>query len=154
LDGDVRTLDPEVEQVLIRYDPFRELDRFSEQLFAGSGTRSWMPMDAVRKADGVELRFDLPGVAPDSVDVSVERNVLTVKAERTWYLAEGEEALAKERAHGAFTRQVFLGEALDTEHLEARYDHGVLTVTIPTAEQAKARKVEIQTGEPLAVESA
>jgi len=137
--------------MLIRYDPFRELDRFTDQLFAGQGRKGWMPMDAVRRPDGVELRFDLPGVSPDSIDVNVERNVLTVKAERSWFLAEGEEALAKERGHGAFTRQVFLGDALDTERLEARYDQGVLTVAIPTAEQAKPRKVEIQIGEPLEV---
>jgi len=138
--------------MLMRYDPFRELDRYTDQLFGGAGTRrAWMPMDAVRKSDGVELRFDLPGVAPDSIEVNVERNVLTVKAERSWFLSEGEEALAKERAHGAFTRQVFLGEALDTERLEARYDQGVLTITIPTAEQAKPRKIEIQVSEPLEV---
>lgn len=139
--------------MLMRYDPFRELDRYTDQMFSGSGRRAWMPMDAVRKADGIELRFDLPGVSPDSIEVNIERNVLTVKAERSWYLGEGEEALAKERAHGAFTRQVFLGEALDTEKLEARYDHGVLTIAIPTAEQAKPRKVEIQVSEPLEVGS-
>ena len=140
--------------MLIRYDPFRELDRYTDQLFGGGGARkAWMPMDAVRRADGVELRFDLPGVAADSIDVNVERNVLTVKAERSWFLGEGEEALAKERAHGAFTRQVFLGDALDTDRLEARYDQGVLTVTIPTAEQAKPRKIEIRVSEPLEVGS-
>lgn len=138
--------------MLLRYDPFRDMDRFTEQLFGGSGRKAWMPMDAVRKADGVELRFDLPGVAPDSIDLSVERNVLTVRAERSWFLGEGEEALAKERAHGAFVRQVFLGEALDTERLEAAYDHGVLTVTIPTAEQAKPRRIEIRVGEPAPLE--
>lgn len=140
--------------MLIRYDPFRELDRYTDQLFSQNGRKGWMPMDAVRRPDGVELRLDLPGVSPDSIDVNVERNVLTVKAERSWYLGEGEEALAKERDHGAFTRQVFLGDALDTERLEARYDQGVLTIAIPTAEQAKPRKVEIQVGEPLQVSSA
>jgi HSP20 family protein len=140
--------------MLMRYDPFRELDRYTDQLFGGSGSRrAWMPMDAVRKPDGVELHFDLPGVTPDSIEVNVERNVLTVKAERSWFLGEGEEALAKERAHGSFTRQVFLGEALDTDRLEARYDQGVLTITIPTAEQAKPRKIEIQVSEPLEVSS-
>ena len=141
--------------MLMRYDPFRELDRYTEQLFGsgGGGRQAWMPMDAVRRGDGVELRFDLPGVAPESIDVNVERNVLTVRAERSWYLGEGEEALAKERGHGAFTRQVFLGDALDTDRLEARYDQGVLSVSIPTAEQAKPRKVEIQVGEPLEVGS-
>lgn len=142
--------------MLLRYDPFRDMDRFTEQLFGSSGRKAWIPMDAVRRADGVELRFDLPGVAPDSIDLSVERNVLTVRGERTWFLGEGEEALAKERAHGAFVRQVFLGEALDTDRLEAAYDHGVLTVTIPTAEQAKPRRIEVRVGEsqPLEVSSA
>jgi HSP20 family protein len=141
--------------MLIRYDPFRELDRYTDQLFGSGGNRKgWMPMDAVRRPDGVELRFDLPGVAPDTIDASVERNVLTVKAERSWFLGEGEEALAKERDHGAFTRQVFLGDALDTDRLEAHYEHGVLTITIPTAEQAKARKIEVQVNsEPLQVTS-
>jgi len=133
--------------MLMRYDPFRELDRYTEQLFGSGGRQAWMPMDAVRSEDGVELRFDLPGVSPESIDVSVERNVLTIKAERSWFLGEGEEALAKERAHGAFVRQVFLGEALDTERLDAGYDHGVLTVTIPVGEQAKPRKIEIKVGE-------
>jgi HSP20 family protein len=140
--------------MLIRYDPFRELDRYTDQLFGQGARKGWMPMDAVRRAEGVELRFDMPGVAPESIDVSVERNVLTVKAERSWFLGEGEEALAKERDHGAFTRQVFLGDALDTEHLEAGYEHGVLTIKIPTAEQAKPRKVEVHVGEqPLQVTS-
>lgn len=133
--------------MLIRYDPFRELDRFTEQLF-GHGRRGWMPLDAVRTGDHVELHFDLPGVSPDSIDVGLERNVLTVKAERSWYPAEGEETLASERTHGSFTRQVFLGDALDTDRLTASYDHGVLTVSIPVAEQAKPRKVEIKVGEP------
>lgn len=140
--------------MLIRYDPFRELDRYTDQLFGSGRKNGWMPMDAVRKADGVELHFDLPGVSPESIDVSVERNVLTVKAERSWFLEEGEEALAKERGHGTFTRQVFLGDVLDADNLKARYEHGVLSVTIPTAEQAKPRKVEIEVGEPLEVAGA
>jgi HSP20 family protein len=96
----------------------------------------------------VELRFDLPGVSPDAIDVSVERNVLTVKAERSWIPAEGDEVLARERTHGSWTRQVLLGDALDTEKLNASFDHGVLTVTLPVAEQAKPRKVEINVGDP------
>jgi HSP20 family protein len=136
--------------MLLRYDPFRELDRFTENVFAPTAPsrRGWMPMDAVRKGDHVEIHLDLPGVAPDSIDVNVERNVLTVKAERSWFLGEGEEALASERVHGAFTRQIFLGETLDPERLEASYDHGVLSVTIPVAEQAKPRKVEVHVGSP------
>jgi HSP20 family protein len=124
------------------YDPFRELDRY---------TRSpWMPMDAVRRGDQVELRFDLPGVAPDTIDVDVERNVLTVRAERHWVPDDGDQILARERTQGTFSRQVLLGDALDPEHLEAHYDHGVLTVRVPVAEQAKPRKVQIHVGSPQA----
>ena len=125
------------------YDPFRELDRFKT-------TSSWMPMDAVRRGDSVELRFDLPGVDPDSLDVDVERNVLTVRAERHWTPADTDQVLARERTQGAFTRQVLLGDALDPERLEANYDHGVLTVRVPVAEQAKPRKVQIHVGTPQA----
>lgn len=133
--------------MLVRYDPFRELDRMTDQLFGRSGVSpQWMPMDAVRRGHEVELRFDLPGVSPDSIDLTVERNVLTVKAERGWQPAEGDEVLARERPQGSVTRQVMLGEALDTDKLAARYDAGVLTITIPVAEQAKPRRVEIQTG--------
>jgi HSP20 family protein len=132
---------------LMRYDPFREFDRLAEQFFGTTARAPWMPMDAVRRADRVELRFDLPGVAPDAIDVSVERNVLTVKAERSWWPEEGDEVLARERPQGTYTRQVFLGEALDTDRLTANYDQGVLTIEVPVAEEAKARKVEITVGE-------
>jgi HSP20 family protein len=112
-----------------------------------------MPMDAVRHGHEVVLRFDLPGVSSDSVDLTVERNVLTVKAERSWTPSEGDEVLARERPQGSVTRQVMLGESLDTERLAARYDSGVLTITIPVEEKAKPRRVEIQTGsEPEAIE--
>src|SRR3954451_19784481 len=142
--------------MLVRYDPFRELDRMTEQFFGNGGSRvQWMPMDAVRHEHHVELRFDLPGVAPDSIDVEVERNVLSIRAERNWQPADGSEGLAQERPQGAVMRQVMLGDALDTEHLEATYDAGVLTLTIPVAEQAKPRKVEIHAGttQPLEVGS-
>jgi HSP20 family protein len=102
-----------------------------------------MPMDAYRHDDRFVVRFDLPGVDPDSIDLTVERNVLTVQAQRSWQRGEGEEWLAAERPQGTFSRQLFLGEALDVDHLEARYDNGVLTLTIPVAEQAKPRKVQI-----------
>jgi len=133
--------------MLMRYDPFREMDRFTEGFFGGPARAPWMPMDAVRRGDHVELRFDLPGVSPDSIDVSVERNVLTVKAERSWIPSEGDEILARERTQGTWTRQVLLGDALDTDALQAAYDHGVLTLTIPVAERAKPRKVEIAVGQ-------
>ena len=132
--------------MLVRYDPFRDLDRKTSR-------RQWMHMDAVRHGQSVELRFDLPGVAPEALDVEVERNVLTVRAERSWAPAEGDEVLAQERPQGSVTRQVMLGDALDADRLDASYDAGVLSITIPVAEQAKARKVEIQQGsrEPLEV---
>jgi HSP20 family protein len=134
--------------MLVRYDPFRELDRMTDRLFGGQSSPQWMPMDAVRHGHDVTLRFDLPGVSLDSIDLTVERNVLTVKAERTWQPSEGDEVLARERPHGSVTRQVMLGESLETDRLEARYDAGVLTITIPVADQAKPRKVEIQSGAP------
>ena len=96
--------------------------------------------------------FDLPGVRPDSIDLTVENNVLTVKAERQWWPEDGAEVLARERTQGTFSRQVLLGEALDPDRIDANYDHGVLRVTIPVAEKAKPRKVEIHTGDTQAVE--
>jgi HSP20 family protein len=132
--------------MLVRYDPFRTRPRPSFD------RRSWMPMDAVRHDQHVELRFDLPGVAPESIDVEVERNVLSVRAERTWEPAEDATVLVRERPQGSVTRQVTLGESLDADRLEAAYDAGVLTLTIPVVEQAKPRKVEIHVGAPDAIE--
>jgi len=132
--------------MLVRYDPFRDLDRKASR-------RQWLPMDAFRHDQQVELRFDVPGIDFESLDVEVERNVLTVRAERSWRPGEGVEVLAQERAQGAVVRQVMLGDALDTDRLEATYDAGVLTITIPVADQAKPRKVEIHggTAQPLEV---
>jgi HSP20 family protein len=138
--------------MLLRYDPFREIDRFTNGFFRHRDWASWMPMDAVRKDDRVELRFDLPGVRPDSIDLTVEHNVLTVKAERSSGADEDSETLAHERTWGSFYRQVRLGEALDADRVEARYEDGVLHVTVPVAETAKPRKVEIQTGEARSID--
>jgi HSP20 family protein len=139
--------------MLMRYDPFREIDRFTEGLFGNTGRTPWMPMDAFRKGDHVEVLFDLPGVRPDSIELTVERNVLTVKAERSWFPPEeGAEVLARERTQGTFSRQVLLGEALDADRVEAHYDQGVLRVTIPVTEKAKPRKVEIHSGETQSID--
>jgi len=138
--------------MLMRYDPFREIDRFTEGLFGNSARTPWMPMDAVRRGDHVEILFDLPGVRSDSIELTVERNVLTVKAERSWWPEEGAEVLARERTQGTFSRQVLLGEALDSEHVDAHYDQGVLRVTIPVLEKAKPRKVEIHSGDTQSIE--
>ena len=135
----------EVKTMLMRTDPFRELDRLSQQVFGTDGTLarpSVMPMDAWREGDTFQVEFDLPGVDPDSIDLDVERNVVTVKAERPPRASDAE-LIAAERPRGVFSRQLILGDNLDTEHIAAGYNGGVLTLTIPVAERAKARKISI-----------
>ena len=131
--------------MLMRTDPFRDLDRLTQQVFGTNGTLarpSVMPMDAWRDGDTFRVEFDLPGVNPDSIDLDVERNVVTVKAERP--ARDGDtELIAAERPRGVFSRQLILGDNLDTEHIEASYNTGVLTLLIPVAEQAKPRKIAI-----------
>jgi HSP20 family protein len=131
--------------MLMRTDPFRELDRLTQQVFGTDGTLarpSVMPMDAWRDGDTFHVEFDLPGVDPDSIDLDVERNVVTVKAERP-ARADDAELIAAERPRGVFSRQLILGDNLDTERIAASYDAGVLTLQIPVAEQAKPRKISI-----------
>jgi HSP20 family protein len=128
--------------MLMRFDPFRELDRLTQQSFP-QNRPSAMPMDAFRQGSTFVVRFDLPGVARDAIDMTVEKNVLTVTAERTWARDENDEVVVAERPHGRFTRQLFLGESLDSARIEAAFADGVLTVTVPVAEQAKPRKVEL-----------
>ena len=130
--------------MLMRFDPFREIDRLTQ--FWGQGRTPVMPMDAYREGERFVVQLDLPGLDPASIELMVEKNVLTVRAERQASEAEGQEWLANERPHGSFSRQLFLGEGLDIDHIEANYDQGVLTVTVPVAETAKARKVEITAG--------
>ena len=129
--------------MLMRSDPFRELDRLSQQAFGTWARPSVMPLDAYRHGDQFVVHFDLPGVEATSIDLTIEKNVLTVSAERSWQPSDGQEVVASERPQGSFSRQLFLGESLDAEKVEARYDNGVLTVTIPVADQAKPRKVQI-----------
>ena len=128
----------------MRTDPFRDFDRLAQQLL-GAGTTSRpavMPMDAWREGDTFVLEFDLPGVSPESLDIDVERNVLTIKAERPRRNGDWE-MLASERPTGLFSRQLVLGDNLDLEHIDAAYDGGVLRLRVPVAEKAKPRKVEI-----------
>ena len=130
--------------MLMRTDPFRELDRLTQQVLGTTARPAVMPMDAWRDGDAFIVEFDLPGVSPDSVDLDVERNVLTVKAERP--AKNGDvEMVAAERARGIFSRQLFLGDTLDLDSVEANYEAGVLTLRIPIAEKAKPRKIEITT---------
>lgn len=137
--------------MLMRTDPFREFDRLAQQFF-GNVHGTWsrptaMPMDAYRAGDEFVVSFDLPGVSPDAIELDVERNVLTVKAERRPVATGGNvEMQVAERPLGVFSRQLFLGESLDTEHIKADYDAGVLTLRIPVAEQAKPRKIQIGSG--------
>jgi len=131
--------------MIIRTDPFRELDRLTQQVFGANGTTARpavMPMDAWRDGDRFVVEFDLPGVSPDSIDLDVERNVVTVRAERPPRDPETE-MISAERPRGVFSRQLVLGDNLDTERIEASYDGGVLTLRIPVAEQAKPRKIMI-----------
>lgn len=135
----------EVETMLMRTDPFRELDRFTQQVLGTNGTLarpSVMPMDAWRDGDTFVVEFDLPGTSPDSIDLDVERNVITVRAERPARDPDTE-MLAAERPRGVFSRQLVLGDNLDTDNIAASYDDGVLKLRIPVAEQAKPRKIVI-----------
>jgi len=132
---------------LVRTDPFRDVDRLFQQLWGGqnNGRVLTMPMDAYRKDDSFLIRVDLPGVELETVDLTVEENVLTIKAERPVPpAADGVESVVSERPYGTFTRQVFLGTNLDTEHIEAEYEAGVLTVVIPVAAHAKPRRIEVK----------
>ncbi|MET9154574.1 Hsp20/alpha crystallin family protein [Streptomyces griseoflavus] len=135
--------------MLMRTDPFRELDRFAQQVFgpASAARPSAMPMDAYRAGDDFVVHFDLPGIDPESIELDVERNVLNVRAERRSPAPEGAEPVVAERPTGTFTRQLFLGETLDTERIDASYESGVLTLRIPVAEQAKPRRIHITGGD-------
>ncbi|HEY0452860.1 Hsp20/alpha crystallin family protein [Actinophytocola sp.] len=132
--------------MLMRTDPFRELDRFAQHVFGTTG--SWsrptaMPMDAYRSGDEFVVAFDLPGIEPDAVELTVERNVLTVKAERRPTTPGDVEMQISERPLGVFSRQLFLGDTLDSGNIDATYDAGVLTLRIPVLEAAKPRRISI-----------
>ena len=133
--------------MLMRTDPFRELDRLAQQVLGTAARPAAMPMDAWREDQEFVVAFDLPGVAADSVDLNVERDVLTVRAERPEPAGKDTELIISERPYGVFSRQVVLGDSLDTDNVKATYDGGVLTLRIPVAEQAKPRKIEIETRE-------
>lgn len=134
---------------LVRSDPFREIDRFFQQAFGGGGERAWgMPMDAYRREDMFLLQFDVPGISADGVELHVDNNVLTVKATRhAPTMQGGVQPVVSERPWGEFTRQVLLGDNLDVEKVHAEYDAGVLTVSIPVAERAKPRRIDVSVKE-------
>ena len=132
--------------MLMRFDPFREFDRLSQDRW-NVGQIAAMPMDAYREGDQFVVHFDLPGVDADSINLTVEQNVLTVSAERRWQHGDRIEVVASERPQGSFSRQLLLGDGLDADRVDAQYDDGVLTLTIPVADQAKPRKIEISAGD-------
>ncbi len=145
--------------LLTTIDPFvqefeRQFDRLARQTFGyGQGNGGVMPMDGIRRKDDVVLRFDLPGIDPDSIEVTVDRGVLSVSAHREEEHAEDHRPFVRERVMGTFTRRVYLSEHLDSEHIDAGYANGVLTVRIPVVEKARPRKVEIQRADSKAIKA-
>jgi HSP20 family protein len=129
--------------MLVRTDPFRELDRLTQHVLGTAARPAAMAMDAYRNGDTFYVHFDLPGVSAESIDLTVEQNVLTVRAERRPEQVNGAEMIVAERPAGVFTRQVFLGDTLDADKVAADYHAGVLTLTIPVHEQAKPRSIQI-----------
>ena len=129
--------------MLMRTDPFRDLDRLTGAMFGSAARPTALPMDAYRESSSFVVQMEIPGVDPDSIDLTVEQNVLTVHAERKPAYDGDVERVVAERSYGAFSRQLFLGDTLDTDKLSASYEAGVLTIRIPVAEQAKPRKISI-----------
>jgi HSP20 family protein len=132
--------------MLMRTDPFREFDRLAQQVFGSTARPAAMAMDAYQAGEDFVVHFDIPGVDPETIELEVERNVLNVRAERRSAAPEDAELIAAERPTGTFSRQLFLGDTLDTDRIDASYDAGVLTLRIPVAETAKPRRIEIGGG--------
>jgi HSP20 family protein len=140
--------------MLMRTDPFRDLDRLTQQVLGTPARPAAMPIDAFRREDEFIIQFDLPGVDASSIDLTVERNVLTVHATRARSADDEVEMIVAERPQGTFSRQLFLGDTLDTDALGADYADGVLTLRIPVAEKAKPRRVQVTAGgSPTAIEA-
>ncbi|WP_298864223.1 Hsp20/alpha crystallin family protein [Microbacterium sp.] len=133
--------------MLLQHDPFRDLDRLTQQVFGTATRPSSMPLDAWRDGDEFVVELDLPGVDPDKLDIDVERNVLTIRAERLSHVPDAADAVATERSWGVFSRQLVLGDALDTDKVDADYTAGVLRLRIPIAERAKPRRISISSGD-------
>jgi HSP20 family protein len=133
--------------MLMRTDPFRDMDRLTQQLFGTVARPAALPMDAYREGDRFVVQFDIPGTSLESIDITVEQNVLTVHAQRPGVSGDRVELIVSERSSGTFSRQVFLGETLDAENITADYTAGVLTLRIPVLEAAKPRKIAISSKE-------
>jgi len=131
---------------MLMSDPFRQLDRLTQQVFGTAARPAAMPLDAWREGNEFVVAVDLPGVETESIDVNVDQNVLSIRAECPHAAGEGADYLAAERPHGVFSRQLILGETLDTGNVKAAYEGGVLTLRIPVAEKAQPRKIQIASG--------
>ena len=129
--------------MLMRFDPFRDMERLVQTPWM---PRNAVPLDVYRRGEEFLVRVDLPGIDPGSIDLQIEKNVLTLHAERSWVPSDGDEVLVNERPQGTFTRRLFLGDGLDADRISAQYESGVLTIVVPVAESAKPRKVEIGVG--------
>jgi HSP20 family protein len=129
--------------MLMRTDPFRDFDRLTEAVLGTRARPAVMPMDAYREDGTFVVHLDLPGVTTESIDLTVEQNVLSIHAERKPPVGDSAEKVVDERSYGVFSRQLFLGDTLDADRLEADYDAGVLTIKIPIAEKAKPRRIEV-----------
>ncbi|MCU1454201.1 MAG: hypothetical protein JWN46_2347 [Acidimicrobiales bacterium] len=136
--------------MLMRTDPFRDLDRLTQQVLGTVARPAAVPIDAYRDGDHFIVEMDVPGVDADSINLTVEKNVLSVHAERRRTTGENTELLVSERPHGIFSRQLFLGDSLDTDRIDAQYTNGVLTLRLPVAERAKPRRISIASGETAA----
>lgn len=141
--------------MLMRTDPFRDLDRLTQQVLGTVARPAAVPIDAYRDGDQFIVELDVPGVDADSINLTVEKNVLSIRAERRRSTGENTELLVSERPHGIFSRQLFLGDSLDTDRIDATYTNGVLTLRLPVAERAKPRRVSISSGDatPESIES-
>ncbi len=128
----------------IGYDPFRELEQLTQQLVSGGRTPRSFPMDAYRRGDDFFVHLDLPGVNPDSIDITVEAGTLTIRADRHFEQQEGDEIIVSERPQGTFSRELRLGRTVDSENIAASYEDGVLTLTLPVAQQARPRRIEVR----------
>lgn len=131
--------------MLLRWDPFRDSDQLREELL-GRGARR-IPMDAYRRGDTVWIHLDLPGVDPASIDLSIDKSTMTVSASRGWPEEENDQIFTEERPQGTYERQIVLSEGLDTEGIEAKYEHGVLTISIPVAEKPEPRRIQVTRSE-------
>jgi len=133
--------------MLLQHDPFRDLDRLTQQVFGTVARPSSMPLDAWREGDEFVVELDLPGIDPGKLDIDVERNVLTIRAERLSHMPDAANAVATERPWGTFSRQLVLGDSLDTDKVDADYSAGVLKLRIPIAEKAKPRKISVSSSD-------